>query len=117
MIDPRERVIAERRMRGESARTASGRGGISNTTWSAYEKGGELTPKVRAAITQSFKWPADWVERPPKLPADAAVAELRGRLARLEHLPGLVEELARRVAEQGDQIAKLTRRIDQGEIE
>lgn len=115
MIDPRQRVIAERRMRGESARMAAARGGISNTTWSAYENGGELSPKIRAAITKAFGWPPGWVERPPKLPADAVVAELQVRLGRLEHLPGLVEELARRVAEQGDAIAQLTRRIDQGE--
>ncbi len=65
----RERVTLERTHRAWSVRTAASRGGISNETWGRYEKGGKLTPDMRAAIAKAFDWSADWPENPPTLTA------------------------------------------------
>lgn len=100
----RERVAVERRLRGLSARDASIKGGVSNSTWSDWESGRRpLSPRLRSAVAQAFGWSTDWVENPPPAPdvvGTVAAAEVMARLDaidekinRLVGLPAAVEEL------------------------
>ena len=93
------RVIAEREARGWSARDAALAGGVSNTTWSRFEKGGPLTNDMRRAVAQAFGWPTTW-------PADEVPPEDISRLDRLELE---VARLALLVADQTAMIAALVR--------
>lgn len=66
MTNPlRELVAAERRRHGWSIRRAAEHGGISNTHWGRFEKGGDITAGVRVAVARAFNWPTDWDEHPP----------------------------------------------------
>jgi transcriptional regulator with XRE-family HTH domain len=87
--DPRERVKLERHVRGLSARQASALGGISNTTWSEWERNDDAptTDRIRYAVAAAFDWPTTWVEDPPAtLPAAESdrIAALERRVAALE---------------------------------
>lgn len=108
-----ERVVVERRLRGWSGREAAIAGGISNTTWSKFEAGGELGPAIRRGVAHAFGWPADWPENPPAAiaPVDA-VSQLRAEVERLAqvvqsqalqigHLTDAVQELQARRAGAG----------------
>lgn len=57
-----QQVRQEREKRGLSVRAAAQAGGVSNTTWSRFEESGDLTPKMRRAVSQAFGWPAGWPE-------------------------------------------------------
>jgi hypothetical protein len=61
----RERVARERKLRYKSDRAAADAGGISNTSWSRFMAGGELTDQIRHAVATAFDWPTDWPEHLP----------------------------------------------------
>lgn len=63
-----ERVQAERRRHAWSVRQAASRGGISNTTWSLFEKDGRVTDSVRRGVAAAFEWSGDWPEELPAAP-------------------------------------------------
>jgi hypothetical protein len=88
----RAHVIEERQRRGMSARRASEIGGITNTVWSKFEAGGNITPGLRKAVANAFGWPHSWPEQLPDLTPEpeAREDELTQRLERIE---GLVVQL------------------------
>lgn len=63
-LTPGQRVLAERRRRGWSARTAAQVAGISNTTWSTFERTDIVTDRIREAVADAFGWPRNWPEEP-----------------------------------------------------
>lgn len=94
-----EAVVAERRRRGWSVRTAAIAGGVSNTTWGTFERTGAITPAVQRAVVTAYGWPADWWDNPPAQagPHPGEVAELRS----------LVAEMAAQQTEVAAQVAAL----------
>lgn len=84
-----ERVVSERRRRGWSARDAATAGRISNTSWSRAESSGEVSAKMRGAVSVAYGWETDWPENPPVIPPGEA--ELVGQA--LERLTSRVEAL------------------------
>lgn len=57
-------VRRERERRGWSVRYAANASQdiVSNTTWGNYEQTGNLTPKIRQAVSVAFGWPLSWPE-------------------------------------------------------
>jgi hypothetical protein len=76
-------------------RRAAVEGGVSNTTWSNFEAGGELTYRMREAVQRAFGWPGTWPEQP--------VENLR---------PSVADDLRRLIAEQALQLEALTARVE-----
>jgi transcriptional regulator with XRE-family HTH domain len=119
---PYERVSAERRRRGWSARTAAKQAGISNTTWSEFEKCGEVTSRIRQAVADAFEWPADWPEQmvPTELAAQQQLvaATTANQQSILDKLDELLDELRqhRQVVEPDggvdDVLARLTEAVE-----
>jgi len=98
------RVKNARNARGWSIRTAAQHGGISNQTWSVYERDGNLTDAVHRAVMQAFDWPATWRDDAPE-----AAVSLRDEVAALsQRLDDLAERLnraAEQIAKQGAELA------------
>jgi|GEM_PF-6408388 len=100
MDGPVERVQLEMRLLGWSARRCAVEGGISNQTWSKFEKDGVITDKVRTAVKTAFGWPDNWPEQLPAVTRYAdEVAELRARVAELERHVGDLLDISRHRAE------------------
>lgn len=83
------RVWVERYRRYWSIRDAAEGSGVSNQTWSSWEKvGGPPSEKVRAAVARRFGWPSDWPENPPEIEGEPPVSspgvDLSARVERLE---------------------------------
>lgn len=87
----RAHVQEERARRALSARKAAELGGITNTVWSKYEAGGNLTPGVRKGVAQAFGWPTSWPERLPELSPEPT--DLQIIVQRLELIERLVRTL------------------------
>lgn len=71
-------VAAERRRHAWSVRKAAEHGGISNTTWQAFENTGKVTDAVRRGVANAFGWDKDWPESPPAAPTAATGLESDG---------------------------------------
>ena len=108
-----ERVLLERRLRGLSARAASVLAGISNTTWSNYEKSGNVTETIREGVARAFDWGADWPEAPPAIPELSRRrpddGDVRGQVAQLAEAH---QETAETLAVLLGEFAALKRRVD-----
>lgn len=98
MDDLVERVRAERTRRGMSIRAASSAGGVSNTTWGAFEAGtASLGGSMRVAVAKAFDWPTDWPEMPPILfrqDEDVILSRLDSIQTELAELTRLVLRIA-----------------------
>ena len=103
----RQRVEAERHRRFPSVREAARVGGISNTTWDRYEKGGKLTGRMRLAVAQAFDWPTDWDQELSQQQPDDG--DVRGQVARLAEAH---QETAETLAVLLGEFAALKRRVD-----
>lgn len=104
-MDLVELVSRERRLRGWSARDAAIAGGVSNTTWSKFEKGAPLGETMRLGVAKAFGWTPEWPEHPPvrQPPADE-VSQLRREV---EALLSQVQEQAQMLGELMDVVAAL----------
>ena len=92
-------VRTERRRRGWSIRTAAVHGHVSNQTWSVFERTGQVTDRMHAAIMTAFDWPSNWAEHTPVSQPHDELAVLRGRVAELEQQVGFLLALAEKDAE------------------
>ena len=109
MNDVVERVKAERQWRGWSMRAAAEAGGISNQSWSTFERTGVVTNGIHAAVIRAFSWPGDWQTNLPEIPdrnpaeTSALRAEIQGLRQQmtevLEVMVDLVVELRARDGE------------------
>jgi hypothetical protein len=107
----RAHVITERSRRGMSAREAARTGGITNTVWSKFEAGGNITPGIRNAVANAFGWPYSWPERLPELTADP-VAQKDDIMQRLDELAAAVGSLLRGQADARQDLAEVVTRTD-----
>lgn len=75
-----------------SARAAAMAAGISNTTWSNWERsGGVPGPTLQRAVSDLFGWPIEWPDAPPPAPdsvnrLDERVVELERQVSQLSRL-------------------------------
>lgn len=75
-----------------SARAAAMAAGISNTTWSNWERsGGAPGPTLQRAISELFDWPIEWPDRPP--PPRDPVSRLDARVEELERQVSQLSQL------------------------
>lgn len=114
-----QRVRTERTRRGWSARAAAGETrrpdstgarpeGITNTTWSRFEKGEtELTPNVQGAIAWAFDWPTNWPD------IEVSITEVVKLSRQLDGVDQKVEQLGLSLAEALGQLRGLTDGVEQ----
>lgn len=99
VTEPVEAVKRERRLRGWSVRSAATAGGVSNTTWAAYESTGVLTDAMQRAIVRAFGWESTWADdvtaEPPAVEHDV-LRMLVSEVAALREDVAAVAELLRR---------------------
>jgi hypothetical protein len=98
------RVLAERRRRGWSARTAAQIAGISNTTWSAFERTDNLTDTIRQAVSDAFGWPATWPEQPVLTEPTAQEALIAAMDERIHSALAAADEDRQRIFDKLDEI-------------
>jgi transcriptional regulator with XRE-family HTH domain len=98
-----ERVGAELRARGLTARQAAVKGGGSNTTWSAWlQEGGRPGPTLQQAVAKAFGWSTDWPDNPPPFVTPEQQASIDSLKDEISQLRDVVGSLLQQVEELGE---------------